>query len=164
MKFTNLKSYLLNCFLLIIPILLFNVIFASSLPKAFSAEIFWKDIPPVLATGENILRGIVLIFPFLMPLKITTARQKAGLILYIAGTLIYFLAWSLLIVFPQLTSSWFAFAAPAYTPLLWLFGIGLIGDSLYFPIPYKWWYYIGGSLLFVIFHVGHTTLVYLRTQ
>lgn len=66
MKFTNLTSYLLNCFLLIIPTLLFNVIFASSLPKAFSAEIFWKDIPPVLATGENILRGIVLIFPFLM--------------------------------------------------------------------------------------------------
>lgn len=162
MKSKNLTIYLLNCFLLIIPILLFNVIFAGSLPKAFSAEIFWKDIPPAVATGENILRGLVLIFPLLMPLKIMTARQKAGLTVYIAGILIYFLTWSLLMLFPQLTSNWFAFAAPAYTPLLWLVGIGLIGDSLYFPIPYKGWHYIAGSLLFVIFHVWHTTLVYLR--
>ena len=153
-------TYLLNGFVLVVPILLFNILFTSKLPKEFLPDQFDEGIPPAILTSENILRGLVMFLPLLMPLRFESAGQKVGFLLYVAGTLIYFLSWILLMRFPQLVSNWFAFAAPAYTPLLWLIGIGLIGNHLFLSIPYQPWIYFVGSLLFITFHVWHTTLAY----
>ena len=66
-----------------------------------------------------------------MPLRISTQRQKTGLVIYIVGAILYILSWVPLILFPQ--SAWstslIGFSAMAYTPLVWLIGIGLVYDT-----------------------------------
>jgi len=157
-------SYLLNCLLLLLPIMAWNLIFASKLPWAYSEEVFSKNIPSFIASGENIFRLIVFILPVLMPLRIEMQSQKFGLWLYIAGTAIYFVSWLAQIYFPQ--SAWslsaWGFLAPAYTPLIWLVGIGLIGSAFYFSSPYRSWMYIITSVVFLGFHLSHALTVYLR--
>ncbi len=164
MKTTSLTNYLLNCLLLILPIMAWNILFANKLPRSYSQEIFWKDIPSFIANGENIFRLLVFILPLLMPLRIETPSQKLGLWIYITGTVIYFLSWLMQMYFPQ--SAWslsvFGFLAPAYTPLIWLVGISLIGSTLYFSAPYRSWMYIVISIIFLSFHLSHAITVYLR--
>jgi hypothetical protein len=157
-------NYLLNCLLLLLPIMVWNLIFASKLPRAYSEEVFSKNIPHFITGGEIFFRLLVFILPVLMPLRIETQSQKLGLCLYIVGTAIYFLSWLAQIYFPQ--SAWslsaFGFLAPAYTPLIWLTGIGLIGSSLYFSSPYQSWMYIVLSVIFVGFHLSHAWTVFMR--
>lgn len=157
-------NYLLNCLLLLLPIMAWNLIFASKLPWAYSEEVFSKNIPSMITNGENILRSLVFILPVLMPIRVETQSQKLGLWLYIIGTSIYFLSWLAQIYFPQ--SAWslsaWGFLAPAYTPLIWLTGIGLIGSMLYFSSPYRSWMYIVLSVIFVGFHLSHAMTVYSR--
>ena len=76
-------KYALNCFILIIPILLWNILFAGSLPRGYSMELFWEDIPPIIGTTENVLRIIVFFLPLLMPLTIKITGQKIGLGIYL---------------------------------------------------------------------------------
>jgi hypothetical protein len=141
-----------------------NIIFSSKLPTLYSPEVFWKNIPSFIENGENFFRLIVFILPVLMPIRLETQSQKLGLWLYIAGTLIYFLSWLAQMYFPQ--SAWslsvWGFLAPAYTPLIWLAGIGLIGGSLYFSSPYRSWMYIATSVIFLGFHLFHALTVFMR--
>jgi hypothetical protein len=164
MKTGSLLYYLLNCLWLIVPIMLWNGIFSGKLPAAFQADSFDSDIPAFIVAGENFFRLVVFILPVFMPLTIASQMQKLGLGLYLAGTALYFLAWVALMYFPQ--SAWSlsapGFLAPAYTPLIWLVGIGLIGSALYFSSPYQSWMYIVASVIFVGFHVAHPSLVYAR--
>jgi hypothetical protein len=157
-------KYLLNCILLLLPIMAWNVIFSSKLPVLYSPEVFWKNVPSFIANGENVFRLIVFILPVLMPMRIETQSQKLGLWLYITGTVIYFMAWLAQIYFPQ--SAWslsaWGFLAPAYTPLIWLVGIGLIGDALYFSSLYRSWMYIATSVTFISFHLSHALTVFIR--
>ena len=156
--------YALNCFILVIPIFLWNILFATSLPSGFSMEFFWKDIPPIVGTTENITRIIAFFLPLLMPLTIQTRQQRIGLGIYLAGVAIYFLSWIMQIYSPDSawSSSVFGFLAPAYTTLIWFIGIGLIGDRLFFQVPYKRIIYIAISTVFVVFHTTHTYIVYTR--
>ncbi|MHC4736532.1 MAG: hypothetical protein ACYTDW_19050 [Planctomycetota bacterium] len=160
----QIMKYALNCFILLIPVFLWNILFATSLPRGYSIEFFWKDIPPVVGITENILRIIVFFLPLLMPLTIRTSRQKIGLGIYLAGVAIYFLSWVLQIYLPE--SAWsislFGFLAPAYTTMIWLIGIGLIGDKLFVKVPYNPIIYMAISTLFVVFHTIHTYIVYTR--
>jgi hypothetical protein len=141
-----------------------NWFLADKLPRAYAAEIFDHNIPSFIVNGENIFRAIVFILPLLMPLRIETPTQKLGLWLNISGTLVYFLSWLAQIYFPQ--SAWslsaFGFLAPAYTPLIWLTGIGLIGNTFHFQSSYRSWMYIATAVIFIGFHLAHTTTVYLR--
>lgn len=166
MNIDSVKKYLLNCFLLTLPIMVWNILLTNKLPPAFQSEIFWKDIPTCLTYGENISRTIVFMLTLLMPLSISTSTQKNGLFLYIGGTILYFASWLALIYFPH--SSWsnniIGFMAPAYTPLLWLIGIGLIGNSFYFNLPYRRWFFILISIIFLIFHNFHVIKIYFRTH
>jgi len=127
-------------------------------------EFFWKDIPPIVGTTENILRILTFLLPLLMPLTIKASRQKIGFGIYLAGVAIYFLSWVMQIYLPE--SSWssslFGFLAPAYTTVIWLIGIGLIGDRLFFKVPYKPIIYIAISTIFVVFHTTHAYIVYTR--
>lgn len=131
-------TYALDIFVLVIPILLWNILFTASLPRAFSMEFFWKNIPPIIGTTENILRIIVFFLPLLMPLTIKTTGQKIGLAIYLAGLTTYFLSWIMQIYYPDSTwsRSLFGFLAPAYTTMIWFIGIGLIGNKLFINIPY----------------------------
>lgn len=160
------KKYLLNCFLLTLPIMIWNIVMTNKLPPAYQPNIFWKDIPAWLKYAENISRTLIFILALLMPLSISTSTQKRGLILYIGGTILYFTSWLVLIYLPD--SSWssniLGFMAPAYTPLLWLTGIGLIGNSFYFNLPYRRWFFILTVIIFLLFHNFHTMTIYFRTH
>lgn len=160
----TIKRYLLNCFLLTLPILLWNILFSDKLPPAFQPDVFWKDIPPLLAAGENWTRIIVFTGTALMPLNVSSTVQKQGLFLYIGGTVVYFIAWIMLMYYPETawSNSILGFTAPAYTPLIWLAGIGLIGDTMYFNIYYNRWIFLSVSILFLSFHITHTLTIYFR--
>lgn len=164
MKTAFLTNYLLNCMFLLLPIMAWNAVFTRKLPKLYSPEIFEKDIPAFIINGENVFRLLVFILPLLMPLRIETASQKLGVWIYITGTAIYFSSWLIEIYFPQ--SAWslspFGFLAPAYTPLIWMVGISLIGDTLYFSSPYRSWMYVALAIIFLSFHLSHAMTVYLR--
>jgi hypothetical protein len=157
-------NYPLNCLLLLLPIMAWNLIFASKLPWVYSEEVFSKNILSFITIGENVFRLIVFILPVLMPLRIDTQSQKLGFWLYIIGIVIYFLSWLAQMYFPQ--SAWslsaLGFLAPAYTPLIWLIGIGLIGNALYFSFPYRSWIYILLAAIFIGFHLSHAWTVYIR--
>lgn len=158
------KKYLCNCFLLLIPILLWNVLLFPYLPEAYGPDIFWKDIPKTITYGENSLRVAVFALPAIMMLSLKTPLEKLGFRMYVIGVLIYFLSWLLLIIYPKSTwsTSLIGFLAPAFTPIFWLIGIGLIGNKAFFNFPKLTFTYIGLSTLFVMFHTAHVYLIFQR--
>ena len=158
----RIKYYAVNCFVLMLPVMLWNVLLASKLPPYFQPAIFNNNIPALIVAAENISRALVFLMTLLMPLSPVTQQQKTGLLLYVAGVLIYFSSWLALIYFPH--SNWstsvFGFLAPAYTPLLWLTGIALTGSRFYFNITYRRWYFMAACIIFLLFHNVHTFLVF----
>jgi hypothetical protein len=156
--------YLKNCFLLLIPILVWNVAFAEFLPKGFSPDVFWKDIPVWVSFPENTLRILVMAFPAFMKLGLNSKSQIAGLWIYLVGVTVYFFSWLALMIFPE--SSWgqsgWGFTAPAYTTMIWFVGIGLLGSEAFFRLSKVSVVYISLSFLFVLFHTIHAYLVFDR--
>jgi len=131
---------------------------------ALASNEFSRDIPPLVTYGENTLRIVVMVLPFLIPLEVTTGGQRRGLLLLAVGTVFYMLAWVPLMIAPEspgsTSCSWLGFVAPAYTPIVWLTGLGLVGRRLYVPSPYRRWMYVALACGFVAFHVTHTSIVY----
>ena len=136
----------------------------NRLPNTYQRPIFWHDIPFWIAAGENLTRTAVFVSPLLMPLHIGRSRHSLGLTVYTFGLLVYLLAWMMQIWYPK--TQWSAgragFMAPAYTPLVWLAGIGLTGDSLYAGGVYRSWMYLALSAVFLGFHNAHAWIVYSR--
>ena len=162
---SKILDYLSNCFWLLIPIFAFNLLFMRFLPAAYQTKVFWRDIPLAISLPENILRAVVMTLPVFMRLRVSTPGQKLGLSLFLSGLLAYFASWVILIASPQ--SAWsmsaVGFLAPAFTPLVWLAGIGLIGDQLQFSgVGFKPWMYWAVSALFLLFHNLHAFTVYSR--
>ncbi len=157
-------SYLVSCFILLIPIFLWNVIFSGKLPDPYRMNTFWNNIPYFIRISENILRAIVFFLPLLLKLEINESQQKIGFLIYMVGMGVYFMSWLMQIYFPD--SSWsqsvFGFMAPAYTTIIWLVGIGLIGKSPLIDIPYHYSIYIILSVFFVVVHSIHSFIVYSR--
>lgn len=165
MNLSTIRGCLFNCFWLLVPILFFNLVFAHQLPAAFQMNIFWKNIPKTISLPENLLRMLVMILPVFMRLRVSTPTQKLGLGLYLTGLLIYFASWAALIASPHSvwSTSEIGFLAPAYTPIVWLTGIGLIGDEPQLLwVPFKPSMYWAVSALFLLFHNVHTLMVYSR--
>ena len=162
----SLKSYLLNCFVLTMPVLIWNIALSQKLPQSFQPETFWHQIPSLLTYGENVSRLLVFILAALMPITYSWKHQIQGWGIYLAGIALYFSSWLMLIFLP--TSLWsqslVGFMAPAYTPFIWLMGIASIGDSYYFNLPFKKWFFVAASLFFLIFHNEHTYLIFVRTH
>lgn len=160
----NWKKYLLTAIWLTFPILAWNIVFASRLPAQYLPDIFWKNIPLSVMYGENILRTIIFAMPAFFSMQMTTKHHKLGWVCYLLGTLVYFLAWVPLLFAPASawSTSMLGFMAPAYTPLIWLVGIGLLGGEFYFPMRYRPVYYIAPAILFTIFHCTHVAIVYLQ--
>ncbi len=153
-----------NGYIPIIPILIWNALLTSRLPSAFDPKSFNIGVPTVILVGEDLFRAIIFLLPLVFKINISTPAGKAGLIIFLSGTLLYFLSWLLLIFFPGfvLSSSILGFTAPAYTPLIWLIGLALMVDSYYFKFPYSKWHYILPSIIFTFFHIYHTVIVYKR--
>lgn len=164
MKVTTIQRYAFSCGVLLVPAMLWNVALAGHLPPAFRPSEFWREIPAPLAVAENGLRVLVFALPFFMPLRLSAPAATRGWVIYTAGTLVYFASWLALILSPA--SSWstsaLGFTAPAYTPVLWLLGIALIGRQLFWGAFYRWWMYLVLALAFLTAHVTHTALVYAR--
>jgi len=163
---TRLVPFLLCCFWLVLPVLAIDGLFGASLPEAFQPAIFWADIPAALALAENGLRAAVIGLTVILPLPVGRWRGKEpGFVVYAVGLAAYALSWLALIAWPQ--SAWSlgaaGFTAPAWTPLLWLAGIGLVADgplldrlALLRPL---YWLVVPG---FVATHLGHALLVWSR--
>jgi hypothetical protein len=136
----------LNCVLLILPLLAWNLVLG---PRITDPRIT-SDIhsPRWLLWAENITRIAVFALPLFLPLQWMHAWGKAGLAVYIAGTLIYFASWLPLMLVPG--SAWSNSApgllAPRLTPFLSFLGIALIGGS---------WLYAVLSAGFICFHTLH---------
>ena len=140
------KLVWLNCLWLILPLLVWNVFLG---PKITDPRITSDAHSPAwLLTAENITRIAVFIVPLLLPLQRDAPLSKAGLTVYVIGTLIYFASWLPLLVAPG--SGWRdslpGLLAPRLTPFLCFLGIALIGRS---------WQYgaLAGSFIFL--HTWH---------
>jgi hypothetical protein len=146
-----LKLQWLNCFWLLIPILVWNVIFSSKL--AHPAFEFDETVARWVLLLENLLRTAVMVLPIFMPFRWNTPQSQIGIAVYLVGLVVYFASWIPLMLAPDSawSNSFLGFLAPAYTPLLWLVGIGLIGG---------WWPYLVLAVIFVGVHVGHWGQVY----
>ncbi len=155
-------KYSKNCFLLLIPIIIWNLAFRDLLPTQFTFEVYWDDIPWFVYWGENFFRVLVFFIPLLMPLSFFTKRQKLGIVIYLLGTFIYFLSWRPLILYP--TSSWstslIGFVAPAFTPVIILIGIAIIGNKLFFGFRQSTVVYLIVSAAFTFFHIWHVMIVH----
>jgi len=143
MKF---EIYWLNCLWLMVPLLAWNIVSAPMI----TLEQITSDAhsPPWLLVTENITRIIVFSFPLILPLRVQNIVSKAGLMIYIIGTLIYFASWISLILMSASpwSQSTVGLLAPRLTPLLPFLGIALIGHSA----PYAVF-----SILFIFLHTWH---------
>ena len=165
MQASRLPGYLANCFWLMLPPLAISGVLGGLLPPVFQPETFWQDIPAWIAWPETLFRILLTGLPLLLPLAITTPRRRWGLAIYGLGILAYGLAWWPLIVAPDSgwSTSLIGFAAPAYTPLIWLAGIGLVGMRAA-PVATRWigWCYAASAAIFLVCHNLHTLLIYAR--
>jgi hypothetical protein len=159
-------TILTNGYIPMIPILIWNIIFTSKLPAAYDPKSFNSNIPLFLITLENIFRSIIFVLPLFMKIDISSNIGKKGFYVYIIGSIIYYVSWLMLIYAPNLlwSRSIFGFAAPAYTPIIWLIGISLMANSYYFKITYSKWHFLLPCILFAIFHITHSVFIYMRTN
>lgn len=159
-------SYLLSCLLLLVPVMVWNSVFAKALPPPFQPAVFWHHIPAVLRYTENISRTIIFLIAALTPLSAATVTQRRSLMLYMAGLCIYFASWVVVMRVPYSIwrHSYLVFSAPAYTPLCWLMGIALAGRRFYFGLPFHRRVFVMPSIVFLLSHNIHTYIVYCRLQ
>ncbi|MDC7124204.1 MAG: hypothetical protein PQJ46_01465 [Spirochaetales bacterium] len=155
MKFK--RQYLLNGGLLLLIAMLWNIIFYAKLPEVFLIENFTKNIPRIILTFESIFRYITFTFTFFIVIELKTRLQKAGLLIFIIGIIIYFSSWSIQMFAHEsmFATSFIGFCAPAYTAIIWLLGIGLLSAN-----KYKRMIFIPVSLIFIMLHTVHIIIVY----
>lgn len=160
-----LKKIVTNGYILIIPIIIWNISFLSYLPPSYAPINFNSDIPLWIFVGENIFRTVLFVFPLFFRININVSFENRGLITYLIGIVIYFSSWLAIIIFP--TSFWstsvLGFSAPAYTPIIWILGLGMMADSYYFKFEYSKWHFLLPSIGLIVFHITHAVYVYNRT-
>jgi len=151
------NNYRSNCFWFFIPVIIFNIIFTKYLP-----EFYLKNINRPIVTIETIARIITIAFSVIMAIKLDNKIGKAGLIVYIIGVLIYFCSYFIVIKLPAISfhNNLIVLLAPYWTSVLWLIGIGLLGNKLFINIPYHYTAYIILSIVFAIIHSIHGYICY----
>jgi hypothetical protein len=151
---------------LIIPPMAITFGLWGSLPAAYSPSLFWKDIPGWLSLSENIFRVLVCALPGILYFGKKEPGQMLGWYFYAGGLLVYLSSYLLQIILPA--SGWsrsaLGFTAPAWSTLFWLIGIGFVCTKSWLPLPWNRVIYLTSACLFLIFHIGHTSLVYLRAM
>jgi hypothetical protein len=142
----ELKLRWLNCIWLLVPLLAWNIVLGPILTN----EKIISDVhsPQWLLLLENVTRIAVFLLPMFIPLQLNERPSKTGLLIYIAGTLVYFASWLPLLLAPH--SSWstsvVGLLAPRLTPLIPFLGIALIGRSVSYAVI---------SLVFITLHTWH---------
>jgi len=155
MDFLNIiLKYINNCFLFFIPILVFNILFFKKLPSHYL-----RNISHPIIILETITRIITTVFSIIMTINI---QNKIGLIIYIIGSVIYLSSYFVEIYFPDTLfgRNIIFILAPYWTSVIWLIGIGLVGNRLFLNIPYHFTVYIILSIIFATIHTIHGYLCY----
>jgi hypothetical protein len=151
-------NILTNSFILLIPVFIWNIIFTSKLPSVYTDKASKESIHSFFEYGEHFFRIVIFIIPLFIKYNILNGYT---ICIYIAGTLIYFISWLILIYLPE--SKWSkstgGLLAPAYTAIIWLMGIALVSEKYYISIPYEKWHYIIPAVLFTVFHTFNTYMV-----
>ena len=158
MNFLNIIiKYINNCFLLFIPILLFNILFFKKLPSHYL-----KNISHPIIIIETITRIIVIAFSMIMVMNIQNKMEKIGLIIYVIGIIIYFTSYFIEIyaVNTLFGRNIIFILSPYWTSIIWLIGIGLVGNRLFINIPYHFSVYLILSVIFTTIHTIHGYLCY----
>jgi hypothetical protein len=155
-------TYGANCFLLLVPVFIWNICLAGALPLPYSPGLFNKDVPAPLLLAENCLRLPLFAFPLIMRLGLSSQQQRTGLAVYVVGVVLYAISWLVQIRVPQ--SPWSrstaGFSAPAYTSAMWLAGIGMIGEHSFIEWTYRPQFYFGLVAAFVFVHTAHAFTAY----
>jgi hypothetical protein len=141
---------LFNCLWLILPLLAWNIILGPRItdPRVTSDA----HSPQWLLIAENIARILVFALPLLIPLPHgadwLSTLPKAGMAVYIIGTLVYFCSWLPLLLAPASiwSNSPVGLLAPRLTPYLSFLGIALLGGT---------WLYAGIAAVFIFLHTWH---------
>ena len=156
------RMILRNGAILIIPPMIITFGLWGALPGAYSPAMFWKDIPNWLGLFENIFRLVVFSLPGILYFGKREKDQSLGWYLYISGLVVYLASYLMQIIYPGSTwsQSLVGFTAPAWSTLLWFAGIGLVCMRSWLPIPWHRAIYLLIASIFLIFHIGHTGLVY----
>ena len=154
----NVKFYK-NCFYFFIPIILFDLIFTNYLP-----EQYLQTNSFTITLIENMLRILLIMLSIVMTVNLKDIKGKTGIGIYIIGLLLYFVSFFILInyadtrlgrnIVVQLSGYW--------TSIIWLFGIGLVGNKLFFKIPYHYTIYLTLSMLFGIIHTYHGYILLIK--
>lgn len=157
--------YALSCGLLLIPAIAWNLAFTSKLMPPAAMSEFWRDIPRPLMLIENLLRALVFGLPFAMPLYTSKKSERRALLVFVLGTLVYFASWLALMYWPHSvwSSSILGSLAPAYTPILWLPSLAVLGKRLFWGHFYRWWMYLLVCIGFLAAHITHAAIVYSRS-
>jgi len=162
-----LRRIMTNGYILIFPIIIWNISFFSYLPSSYAPSNFNSDIPLWIIVGENLFRMVLFIFPLFVQVNIKISFGNKGLIIYLLGVLIYFSSWLAIIISPSSvwSSSVLGYSAPAYTPIIWILGLSMMVDSYYFKyrLNYSKWHFLLPSLSLIGFHISHAIYVYNRT-
>ena len=141
-----------NCFLLFIPVIIINILFTGYLP-----ECYLKNISHIIIYAESIVRIILMALSALMIIDISDRTGKTGILIYIAGLVIYSVSWLILIMYPETVAenSIILQLSGYWTATIWLIGTGITGNKLFVKIPYHYIIYIILSILFGILHTCH---------
>jgi hypothetical protein len=142
----NLEWTVFNGFWFLIPILAWNLVFAS---KITQEEINSDAYSPAWLLGaENIFRMISFVLPLVLAVKLESGLGQIGLGVYGAGCVVYFASWVPLMRAPQ--SAWSesipGLFAPRLTPYAALLGIALMTQS---------WLYGILAGIFIFLHTWH---------
>jgi len=150
-------KYINNCFLFFIPILLFNILFFKKLPSHYL-----KNISHPIIKMETITRIIIIAFSIIMAINIQNKIEMIGIIIYIIGIIIYFTSYFIEIYAANTLfgKNIIFILAPYWTSIIWLVGIGLVGNRLFINIPYHFTVYLILSVIFTAIHTIHGYLCY----
>jgi hypothetical protein len=118
---------------------------------------YLKKINHPIVAMETVARIITIVFSVVMAIKLDNKIGKIGLIVYIVGVLVYFCSYFIAIKIPAITfhNNFVILLAPYWTSVLWLIGIGLLGNKLFINIPYHYNAYLLISIVFAIIHSIH---------
>ena len=128
----------------LIPILAWNLVFASRLPPLFTAD---AGVPPSVLTLELLGRVFVFVLPVVLVLDLDGPRGRGGLALYVIGALAYFASWLPPLLDPRPTWLWLG---PYLLPAAFFVGLGMMARSRS---------YILGASIFVAAHLTHGVFV-----
>ncbi len=133
-----------NGFWLILPAIVWNVIFASRL----TASGFTDDsaVPPAILWSETTLRVVLFAGPILLALRFPLSAAWLAVLAF--GYVLYYASWLPHLVAPDgaLAQDPVIILGPAITPLVWLLAIAaLTGSRLY----------AAASIAFIAVHVAH---------